>query len=321
MWVLVLPSVCCCVSVTASISLLKGLMAVGPQHRRTLMARELWHLAVADILFSVTGILYTCGATLDLPDSGGLNIFCKVSQILFSVGFFSSAFVETILALSLTAALLRSSLTLSFLGCVLVPAWPVATLLSIVSTFLGKYQWSKESCTYTRNTVMNGVTAVVAVGISFISYAVCFFRVKRSERVGLSVRTKVVYRARFFLVAFFVCTFPWITIRCFSVHSSGLTALCDSLLGLRGLANFLVYARQSNYVQRLSNRSEGQLIPATIADHTRFSFCVMLGSVTVAEDLSTLPSEVESRDEFQSTEGILTEVTTCLGQPVQADAS
>merc|ERR1712012_1433299 len=116
--------------------------------------------------------------------------------------------------------------------------------------------------------------------ISASCYSVCYFRVRCVQDVGLSVQKKIWARGRLYLVAWFLCTCPFLVVTTWFPANTTLTCITLSGTNLHGVFDMVVFLRQGNYWQRLAGRARWRLIPARSPDRRRFSFLVTVGGAS-----------------------------------------
>lgn len=287
----VLPSCCSVVSAVACIGLLRRLSVMNRQFRMKLMCRQLWHLAVADLVFSLAAvgssavIFLVDGGYFSLPEQNRhMTMLCSVANGILFGSFFTSSFVETTLALSLLAALCRCSSALCVLYWGLFAAWPLGVLAGVYSIVTEDVHWSGSDCKLDERTeAMAGVVFLCLI-VSVAVYILSCCQVFHVRRFGLSVQKKVWTRAHSFLLAWFLCVFPEV-LRKSGVFSDvqWLKPYTWSLLNLNGLGNTIAYVRQGNYKSRLATRVRGRPLNVRCDDSSRsFSFVVSFGGVSTS---------------------------------------
>ena len=296
---IVFLSCCCGASVVATTGLLLQLCRVNPKLRWRLMGRQLWYLAVSDLVFSLTSLVPL--AVVGLAGAGYLGSpghkfwvdkFCTLSQAVVVGSFATSSFVETHLALSLLASLCRSSRCLGVLRWGLFASWPVG-MLAALHAAIG--QWSRNDCALGAPPVyavaVEGVCLLVSCVVYIVSYVL-----SRTQTFGLSVQNQVFTRASGFFVAWFVCGFPEV-LRLLNVIPFGTSKLYTlSFLNLNGFANTIVYVRKSHYARRLAMRVRGRPITnRPDGAHAIYSFHVSLGQASIVS-VTTIPSSAASTD-------------------------
>lgn len=286
------PALCSMISCAASCGLLYWLW-VARERRTTLMARLLWHLAMADMLFSLSYMVFFFIQVLGHihairePELDGL---CANSSAVVVGAFFTSALVEVFLSFSLAGALFHSASALKCFQHLLFAVGPLALTLTLWKERMVREHWSssQNTCTESENVVVD-VVAAVSLIICLTTYVVCLIQASRIERIGLSVRMKVLSRVRFFVLSWFVCTLPD-GVRTMKIwpllDAYPFTPLCQCLLSLRGFADTVVYALQSNYIQRLEMRSQSEPISVSMTQRRplRFSFQVNFGETMIVEE-------------------------------------
>lgn len=318
-FIFLVPVYCSVISAVASATLLSWLAAVGEPHRRKLMARQLWHLAVADLLFAVSMIIlfvfeFFAGAYGWSKVSGawedGFSGFCVVSNYAISVGVSVSAIIEAHMSLALVAGVYRSDIAMRLLRISLVCAWPFCLVLSIVNMYLLNMSWAKGICDTKHVHVVYNTVTVVCCLISVTSYVFCLFRVVGAESNGLHVVKKVWSRVHYYLVAWLICILPE-TLRLLARGSDLAYAkeVTESLLALNGAANTIVYVIQSNYVRRLAMRSRSEIVGRRRPNFDG-SFNVTLGGTSFKSEANDMSSHasVASGSESQQSQDVVVQM-------------
>jgi len=140
-WIIALHLACCLASVTASAWLLVKTSVLKRTCNRFLLARELWHLALANtVAFCIIGSnkIYELLGHLDLaklPAGSPLREILCVTWHSGNTGAIISTLVELHIALASVLVIFRCTLTLKYLAWTLPIVWPLGVALGAVDAY------------------------------------------------------------------------------------------------------------------------------------------------------------------------------------------
>jgi len=248
------------------------------RHRGKLMARQLWYLAVLDMLFCAfvtpfhTLVFLVSWRLVDNP-AAGLSILCTLDWSC-TIALIPLVFLDIHIALAMTSTARQWHATLRFLSQCLAPMVLAGVFLGIVHCVVfhaNSVQWDPSTNYYTDTFqselgyrifyVTNWALALLAIGI-YIS-GTCNWTT--SERTfGTSLRARFVRRALLFLVSNIASTVPigvffFIGSR-ISSDSTGpvgvlFRCIADPLFLLHGFVDTMVYVRLSHSTQKWARPS------------------------------------------------------------------
>lgn len=246
------------VSTAASVCLLRWLQHCRPEHRNKLIVRQLWHLALADTLF---GLFAAAALSLNLlafsdraifaltPD--GMSRLCVAVSEAYSIGWIASITVELNLALACVAAISRWARILRRLHHMLLLTWPISIALSCVEVYGDEITWIRgHGCA--------GQADITSITVESIYAPICVAcyvcGAVRTYVAGEGVRYRVWNRARFYILAWMVCSLPNL-IRVssrndFVERSPLLHCVALTLFSLNGLFNTVIYALRGCCIRR-----------------------------------------------------------------------
>eukprot|EP00928_Gymnodinium_smaydae_P056502 TRINITY_DN39874_c0_g1_i1.p1 TRINITY_DN39874_c0_g1~~TRINITY_DN39874_c0_g1_i1.p1 ORF type:complete len:320 (+),score=18.75 TRINITY_DN39874_c0_g1_i1:109-1068(+) len=227
---------------------------------------QLWHLAVADLVFAVFSVPY-CIASLVQPDwiregSWEELVFCDALGGLYSTGLNTSILVSCHLAFGFAAAVSQRSGILSILRKSLPWLWLVGALLAALGLAIGE-TWIRRhrnhvavhySCYYSNEG--STFVSIVVGAISFLwcmtCYIICFAFVRSAAE---ACKARGWRRARLY-PAVVIATFgPQMLAQFGLVPVTALFSIaCTTLLSLNGFFNTLVYAVQVRFALRTESR-------------------------------------------------------------------
>eukprot|EP00930_Biecheleria_cincta_P039134 TRINITY_DN26922_c0_g1_i1.p1 TRINITY_DN26922_c0_g1~~TRINITY_DN26922_c0_g1_i1.p1 ORF type:complete len:410 (-),score=29.71 TRINITY_DN26922_c0_g1_i1:394-1623(-) len=250
LWVFAPPLLAALISTVASICLLRWLQHARPEHRNKLIVRQLWHLALADTVF---GLFAAVALTLNLLSYFDRTIFaltpagmarlCVAVSEAYSIGWIASITIELNLALACVAAISRWPRILDRLHHMLLLTWPLSIALSCVEVYGDSITWLRgQGCT--------GQADITSITVESVYAPICVAcYVCGAVQVcvaGEGVRYRVWNRARFYILAWLVCSLPnliRVSVRNELIETSPvLHCLALTLFTLNGLFNTIVYA-------------------------------------------------------------------------------
>lgn len=292
------PLLCTLVSTAASLCLLRWLQHCRPEHRNKLIIRQLWHLALADTLFglfaaatlSLNLLSYSDRAIFALtPD--GMSRLCDALTWAYSMGWIASITVELNLALACVAAISRWPRMLGRLHHMLLFAWPISIGLSCVEVYGDEITWMRgHGCV--------GQADITSITVESIYAPICVAcyvcGAVRTYVAGEVVRYRVWNRARFYILAWMVCSLPNL-IRVSSRNnfigtSPVLHCVALTLFSLNGLLNTVIYALRGCCIRRdptvAGSNSAGRRVapPSCSSFHARTDGAVEVVDVPVHTD-------------------------------------
>eukprot|EP00929_Paragymnodinium_shiwhaense_P068412 TRINITY_DN34399_c0_g1_i4.p1 TRINITY_DN34399_c0_g1~~TRINITY_DN34399_c0_g1_i4.p1 ORF type:complete len:443 (-),score=54.69 TRINITY_DN34399_c0_g1_i4:296-1624(-) len=220
---------------------------------KILPVRQLWHLAVADICYSVFDIGYNLIQAINhtYPISSS-DSMCQGTMFVMLVGMYTSAFIETSLAFGFAFDYWRCKSCVRVLDASLLWLWPLATIVAFID-MVSNLQSGEDQCVVERMAVRKNEALIVLTCfiVSLGAYVASLLRVHMfpGSVQGLIWRMALVYPVNFFL------TYIYPSLE--SMHT-WLVIIAYSLLGLNGFVNAASYAANCRYVKRtMSLRSHG----------------------------------------------------------------
>lgn len=270
-----------------------------PQRLRTkLLARQLWHLALADII-SLTPSGYR-----HLNSFFSLQFHTNVSNggcIVWRVanfGALTSSLVEVHIALASSLAIFRHRSLLAKSAHGLIIVWPIGFLLSVVD-IVRMYASSSDSNAIgtsscidpsLRAVEVRNVSLLASLIICMLAYIIGIVKSRDSRSSGAmpgSIENHTVHAALWVLLGSIVSTAPIVVVQQFILPGNpGMTSVLQAacvLCDLGGLTNTCVYAILNRRAKRIVLRqeikeSEGRASMTTRAIH---SFPVAFGETGV----------------------------------------
>lgn len=238
--------------------------------REKLMARQLWHLALADSIesgmlvfwFSLDPLHNIFG--IGSEASALLDALC-VFGMWNNVAFMTSLLVEVHIALATVAALFRFHNMLRVLSRSVVYLWPPGVVMGVLVAFPSGSFWDTAdgACNTSAQAgeEFKSIVMLAALCICFLTYAAGFALVRGSG--GLSLQSRIWDRAKFFTLAAMLSWFPFIVYTrvidkgnsIFGPAGPVAFYITFSLFLSNGFLNALVYALQSRFVSRARKRA------------------------------------------------------------------
>mmetsp|Transcript_38476 Transcript_38476/g.86349 ORF Transcript_38476/g.86349 Transcript_38476/m.86349 type:complete len:337 (+) Transcript_38476:27-1037(+) len=245
-------------SIIACVWLILRFRSLCPRIRSRLFARQIWHLAVSDLVGGIfaafaDGVLHT-----GMPMSRGQgDWFCSVVPPGWYVAFTVSALVEANIALGFCFAYFRAVRALHVVSALLPLGWAIGFVTGALDSWQGGY-WSgtiynigMHKCMPVGPVQLSVVTAMCLLCLSLglylaVSVSVC-------SRSNKRVRSDVWLRASIFPLNFLISYLP-VTIllsqpELFRHPTFFMVAI--SLQRLNGVLNIGSYAIQSRYARYL----------------------------------------------------------------------
>lgn len=260
-WWSLVPLAALLASLAASAVMLFWVQSVEPHLAGKLMTRQLWHLALADLLGSILHMPWTLLEALHLffdisfGDSTALTELCRISM-WYDVAAVVSIFIEVHIALATVASLSHCSAILRELSKTLFLIWPLGFLIGAYVPLTSLIFWDNEKneCKSMRHSGLKPRIMTAALLICMTTYA-CGILVSEGN-AGSLVQARVWRQARFFVAAAVVSWGPYsffhyaykdgiTTARAQIAMYLGFTALLSN-----GFLNAIVYAHQSRYRPR-----------------------------------------------------------------------
>mmetsp|Transcript_9434 Transcript_9434/g.26287 ORF Transcript_9434/g.26287 Transcript_9434/m.26287 type:complete len:307 (-) Transcript_9434:98-1018(-) len=297
-WVWVAPVSSALISSVASIVVMLWLRRL--ERRNTLRVRQLLSLSLADMVWSVGGVIYSSIPIVGAcgwfgPNVGRAQVVCVATHVTMDVGFFVSGLLEVHIALSLVAKLLRRRALLNFLLWSLKGVWILWALglaLSVGETYSDHLYTSPSFDCRDGHADFFGAcvvyvcfgTCVVAYGVSYF-FLVCFGNITQVNRVN--------DRMGLFLLAWFVCIIPFVVSVPRGETESIVRIAAQTLIFFNGAANALVYVVLNGSLRR---RRMVPTIPREVS-HLRHTYMVTVDTARPLE-LWQANSEDEVEDIF-----------------------
>lgn len=242
------------------------MLSLPQSHRTKLLARQLWHLALADILaFSVlTGVRVHELLALKF-DVNGSAVLC-MSWRVANFGILTSALVEAHIALVSLLAISRSRVVLARLARILGIVWPIGIIFSVADTYeaytLGSATWDKQNVSCRGNNFwshgLRNYFLLASLAICGLAYIAGILKLATPTANG-AVRHRAVYRAMLFLLGTIIAEAPNVAAEEFfpdvwpgtTSFGNVLVFLGDCLFRLGGLINICVYVILSRRARRI----------------------------------------------------------------------
>lgn len=265
--------VCSLASCVASAVLLSWVSRLDKSLSLKLMARQLWHLAISDILYAVFNItwfsldLLSLAINLDFADTDVLSKACYFGMGA-NVPLMVSVVIEVHLALSMAASVFHASGVLKVLSMTLPVVWLLGVVLGVPVMVIGHGYWNltEHECDtkILKGEYMKAFFCGAGLVICGVLYLVVFLRVRRHS--GQSVQARIFRRTRMFIVAAVVSWIPFVVYVAVSQSNGDSIAslnqvfynICHACLHSNGLFNALVYARKSSVARQFYQHNVDQ---------------------------------------------------------------
>eukprot|EP00927_Polykrikos_kofoidii_P017786 TRINITY_DN18138_c0_g2_i1.p1 TRINITY_DN18138_c0_g2~~TRINITY_DN18138_c0_g2_i1.p1 ORF type:complete len:438 (-),score=44.97 TRINITY_DN18138_c0_g2_i1:40-1353(-) len=296
-WLGLVPDLTLLLSLIASWRLLLYLQRLKSRDKNKMFCRQMWHLCVVDIIFCVFLGMYILVDVLSEKGYIVLNsfwcIWWNACSWGYSFGWDTAILVESHIAISFLAAMLRSSWGLKFLNAVLGKLWMVGLCLGLADVWQST-EGGLDSCASKRD-----IIGVVLIAVCVATCLVCYVlsALAACVQAGQAVRGRVWSRAQWYVVVALFCFGPP-TYRQFAGSSELFFSSNKWTIGTRvaaslnGLLNVLVYACQSRKLKKLANRRLWRRQSRIIAR------CSQQGQVTrAAESRSSQTTDLDSSDD------------------------
>lgn len=241
--------------------------------RRMLMARQLWHLMLANFIECSMVIFWLTLEPLHRFFGIGsertvlLDNLCTFSK-WNNVAFMTSLFLEVHISAAAVAASNRARSVLDVLSGSLLPIWVFGSAVGALVALPSGSHWdsTRGSCNTSSTTgeEFKAYIIFLALFLCIMFYAIGMVQAWRCSR--LSVQAHIWNRAKFFVLAALVCWPPFLVYTCANESGQllgggvGMTAhyVSDTFFFLNGAFNALAYRIQSNIVaRRLKQRQAG----------------------------------------------------------------
>lgn len=331
-WLPLLPLACSLASIVASAALLRWVWTLQGALANTLMARQLWHLALADLISST---LYTPWGMMNLlhsvsghgsQGSPALDLVCNFAM-LDNIAMMASAATEVHIAFSLGASVFRCTGALRVFSKALPFVWLLGLILGLPVVLIGDAYFSAaEGECNTRSMIGEefevGVWAVAFL-ISLAIYIAVVVMVERNS--GSPAQARVHRRVGLFMFAAAVSWAPYIVYVLVSKDLGDNAIaynLCFASLQSNGLLNALAYKRRSGLERRiLRGRSAGgagvclQEVGDAISFEVTFQAAPQVYRVTAV----TADANRTAMQEMQAPNGA--EVLLCFEAPQASSAT
>lgn len=274
-WFPMAPAFACFISTTASLILLCWLCKLNESLARRLIARQLWHLALADVFAS--GLLFPWFTLAILragdPTFGGdedtvnvpLNILCAVCHGN-NIPYMTSVFVELHISLSAIATIMRRPEALKALAKYLPSVWVLGTVVGGAVEAFGQARWDGDSggCQpKASGEVIKGVVMALVLVACIVIYVSGMILAAR--RHGGSVEGRAWRRASVFITAAVVTWVPFVIFslrprkhndNLYDSNSKRWYYVMSVFLESNGILNAVVYAWQSGFLRRNVDRAK-----------------------------------------------------------------
>eukprot|EP00927_Polykrikos_kofoidii_P017785 TRINITY_DN18138_c0_g1_i1.p1 TRINITY_DN18138_c0_g1~~TRINITY_DN18138_c0_g1_i1.p1 ORF type:complete len:480 (-),score=41.26 TRINITY_DN18138_c0_g1_i1:26-1345(-) len=258
-WLGLLPVLSLLLSFIASGRLLVYLQQLNGRDKKKMFCRQMWHLCVVDLMFCVSLGMYILVDVLSekgyIVSNSFWCIWWQVCSLGYSFGLDTAILLESHIAMSCLAAMLRSSRVLKSLNAVLGKLWVVGLCLGVGDVWQST-AGGLDTCVFKRD--------IVAVLLITVCFTICTLSyvlsaVAACVQAGQAVRWRVWSRGQWYVVVALFCFGP-LMYRQFvgSAHShfsaNAWTIVARVAASLNGLLNVLVYACQSGQLKKLANR-------------------------------------------------------------------
>lgn len=265
-----LISAVCCIWLVA-----RSLPRISEKYARKLLLRQLWHLALADILMSIGGVPLNAAQFWHWTPAQGADMCRALQDLVYPAlngwGLFASVLVEMHIALGFALGLCRYGRGFRLLERSLPLVWALGLAFSVLDTLTSSVLFDEavEACRpqfATPIEVMRPVQAAVVMLTSLVC-CVCYFTLvccSGLEAGPLSVEVRVWRQCSSFALVFLFTWGPWLFSGNFLKASwafggEGAWAyISGTCLGLNGALNCIAYAGLSRYVRQLRARDARQ---------------------------------------------------------------
>eukprot|EP00929_Paragymnodinium_shiwhaense_P097108 TRINITY_DN5886_c0_g1_i2.p1 TRINITY_DN5886_c0_g1~~TRINITY_DN5886_c0_g1_i2.p1 ORF type:complete len:473 (+),score=52.60 TRINITY_DN5886_c0_g1_i2:68-1486(+) len=240
-------------SVIACVWLLWRFRGLRERTSRVLPVRQLWHLAISDLMYSLCAVVYSILEGLDLwpqtPQTA--PAVCDATYFILIIGLYTSVMLEAALALGFAADYWRCKTCLRMLDASLLWVWPLGVILSGID-MMSHMTSEGGHCEMERMVVRQGEAYVIFIGflVSLVSYGASLYRVHMfpGPVQGLIWRMAWVYPVNFFLTYGLLMIYDVFD---FMPETHDLVFLVAyTLEGLNGFVNAVSYASNCRYVKR-----------------------------------------------------------------------
>lgn len=267
-------------SCLASAYLIGVFRKLAPTSRKKLLARQLLHLAVADLIFSVaeiqTAILDFAVASAfrtgrkEGSEDGLLYGVCKANSASNEFGRAAALSLECHLALAFAASTFRSARGLDALSRVLPFVWLFALLWAFLSSFMADDFWQgtdQGACGSRgpRWSILVLVPATFAMCLICYAWSVC-----RAYGAAEIRQNSVWYRVQGYLIVAVLFTAPYALYNAEAALKDNVAHeqasdialhVTGTLYNLSGLLNAMVYLLLSRHARRLFRKHGMGLVP------------------------------------------------------------
>lgn len=260
-------------SVCASVCILFWLSRITRGHRHKLMARQLWHLALADLCGSfviasgavLTLVLVWSELQLSRPLQHSACLYVSLQNI-FAM---TSILVEIHIALTTALAIRRCNRFVAALSGALTFLWPLGFAVGMCVVIMDRDGWDDSigACSYSRNYgeyLKSGVLilGVIICGSTYIYAALLSVSMDYSSNMAATVR--LWSRAKYYTLMSLIANGPfcaWNLLEHFgfwsqtplSSISTAAWYVSIAVFNLHGLFNTVVYAAHCRYVRQVMN--------------------------------------------------------------------
>eukprot|EP00929_Paragymnodinium_shiwhaense_P070973 TRINITY_DN36056_c0_g1_i1.p1 TRINITY_DN36056_c0_g1~~TRINITY_DN36056_c0_g1_i1.p1 ORF type:complete len:418 (+),score=40.98 TRINITY_DN36056_c0_g1_i1:92-1255(+) len=243
-------------SVVACAWLLWQFRSLGEKTSRVLPVRQLWHLAISDMIYSLCAVVYSVLEAMDFwPQCAQAAVgLCDATYFILFVGLYASVMVEASLGLGFAFDYWRCKTSLRLLDATLWLVWPVGVILAGVDLMSHMEATGTEGpghCEVQRMIVRRGQAYIIFASfvLCLAAYFASIYRVHMfpGPVQGLIWRMACVYPMNFFLtygLLMFYYMFPVPP----GMHDR-LFVAAYALEGLNGFVNAVSYAANCRYVK------------------------------------------------------------------------
>lgn len=270
------------VSFVASLTLLLWVWTLSKPLAGKLLARELWHIALADMLTALLLIpWFVVGLLNAYSDFGNdsqsqitMDAICWVSY-LNNVPFMTSLFLEVHIALATVFSIFRLSSAISLLSKLLPLVWACGFVIGGIVVWRGHATWDPKGPTMTgsckglpEGEMLKICTMIGGLAICTATYMVGIATGARARHIGQAVEGRAWRKAKLFVAAALVAWLPFAILHftpVFEEHGVWFYSAA-ALLSANGFFNAAVYSWKSGFVRRVERRNTASWRRANVKD-------------------------------------------------------
>lgn len=259
-------------SLVACLALLYKFFRMRSEAWKRLFPRQLWNLALADILYSTATIVNYCSwAIVPQVHKSAQDIVCQGVVGALLSGMYVSAFVEAHIAVGFACIYWRQLRVLSFLNTTLLLVWPVGIALGVIQSVMvvdfNEAVDNYQSCRMTEG-VWEWAEATIlltAFMVSMLAYVAAARRVRQHDPD--SVQRAVWKTTWVYPLNFCITYFPLIVylLPIAATRTKAVFYVAVVLEGLNGVINAGCYAFTSRYARHQFQRSSSGNVRGTAA--------------------------------------------------------